>query len=174
MYQRRMVETLKSRMMELDNPIMQVLVGPRQTGKSTMISQALSTIDVPYHSVSADDEISPDVTWIQREWQQARNLQSVRQQPIILILDEIQKVDGWENAVKGLWDADRRQSTPLKVVLSGSSSLLLHRGLADSLMGSSTRWMISFSTAAIPARPVSFPMNRDGAPMFAIPSSSPR
>lgn len=135
MYQRMMVETIKARMREVDNPIMQVLVGPRQTGKSTMISQALSSMDIPFHSVSADEEIAPDVSWIQREWQQARNLQSSYQQPVILILDEIQKVMNWENAVKGLWDADRRQSVPVKAILSGSSSLLLHRGLADSLMG---------------------------------------
>ncbi|HQE70269.1 MAG TPA: AAA family ATPase, partial [Atopobiaceae bacterium] len=104
---------------------MQVVVGPRQTGKSTMISQALEQVSLPVHSVSADDELAPTVEWLRTEWQQARNRQQRTGEPVILVLDEIQKVRGWPNVVKGLWDADRRDGTPLKVVLSGSSSLIL-------------------------------------------------
>ncbi len=37
--------------------------------------------------------------------------------------------------MKALWDADQRDGTPVKVFLSGSSSLLLHHGLEESLMG---------------------------------------
>ena len=37
--------------------------------------------------------------------------------------------------MKELWDADQREGRPLKVVLSGSSSLLLRKGLEDSLKG---------------------------------------
>ena len=135
MYERLQVATISERMAERDNPLLQVVVGPRQTGKSTMIAQALSHQKAEYSYVSADDPLVPSVDWLRTEWQQARNLTRGNARPAILVVDEIQKVGGWPNAVKSLWDADRRMGSTLKVVLSGSSSLLLHRGLEDSLMG---------------------------------------
>ena len=134
MYQRKQVKTLLDRLGE-DDPLIQVVVGPRQTGKSTMIAQALEATDILAHSVSADDELAPTVDWIRTEWQQARNLQRRAGVPVILVIDEVQRVSGWPNVVKGLWDADRRQGVPLQVVLSGSSSMLLRKGLEDSLKG---------------------------------------
>ena len=147
-FQRKIVETVAARMREDDNPLIQVVAGPRQTGKSTAIAQALEEVDKPAHSASADDVIAPDVEWLRTEWQQARNLQRDSGKPAILVLDEVQKVHGWPNAVKGLWDADQRERRPLKVVLSGSSSLLLRKGLEDSLKGRfevlrSTHWSLT-------------------------------
>lgn len=122
-------------MLEEGNTLIQVVVGPRQTGKSTMIAQALRGLDVLAHSVSADDILAPAEEWLRDERQQARNLQRMSHSPVILVLDEVQKVKGWPNIVKGLWDADRRDFLPLKVFLSGSSSLLLRKGLEDSPKG---------------------------------------
>lgn len=135
MYERRQVATIEQRMREPDNPLIQVVVGPRQTGKSTMISQALGRWEAESHYVSADDPVSPSVGWLRTEWQQARNMTRGNACHVVLVIDEIQKVTGWPNAVKSLWDEDRRTGTELKVILSGSSSLLIHRGLEDSLMG---------------------------------------
>ncbi|QWT17582.1 ATP-binding protein [Collinsella sp. zg1085] len=135
MFERKQVATLVERMQETTNPLIQVVVGPRQTGKSTMLSQALAKLDGIHHVVSADDPIEPSANWLQLEWQQARNMTNNGQQPVLLVIDEIQKVPHWPNTIKALWDADRRSNAPLKVFLSGSSSLLLHKGLEDSLMG---------------------------------------
>lgn len=148
MFQRQIAETIAERMREDDNPLMQVVAGPRQTGKSTAIAQALELVDRPAHSASADDVIAPDVEWLRTEWQQARNLQRGSGKPTVLVLDEVQKVPGWPNAVKGLWDADQHERRNLKVVLSGSSSLLLRKGLEDSLKGRfellrSTHWSLA-------------------------------
>ena len=145
MFKRKKVQTIVQRMLEDNNPLIQVVVGPRQTGKSTMIAQALEVVDLPFHSVSADDVIAPSLDWVSTEWQQARNMQEQLGGSVILVIDEIQKVKGWPNLVKGLWDADRRTNTPLKVVLSGSSSMLIRKGLEDSLKGRfelirSTHW----------------------------------
>ena len=134
MYERSQVRDIADRMGETD-PLMQIVCGPRQTGKSTMIAQALSHCMLPAHSVSADDVLNPDVEWVRSEWQQARNLARVEGGPCILAIDEVQKVEGWPNAVKGLWDADRREGREVRVVLSESSSLLLHKGAEDSLQG---------------------------------------
>ena len=135
MYQRKQVDTLVQRMLEQNNPLIQVVVGPRQTGKSTMLAQAVQSADVEHHFVSADDPLSPTAEWLKTEWQQARNLTRNNTQPALLIVDEIQKVQNWSSTVKSLWDADQRTGSALKVFLSGSSSLLLHHGLEDSLMG---------------------------------------
>ena len=134
MYERRQVGLIVKRMGERDNPLLQVVVGPRQTGKSTMLSQALRIWGGPSHFVSADDAVIPSTAWLQNEWQQARNMAGSRK-AIILVIDEVQKIPHWSSAVKALWDADRRNEVDLKVFLSGSSSLLLHHGLEDSLMG---------------------------------------
>jgi predicted AAA+ superfamily ATPase len=52
-----------------------------------------------------------------------------------LILDEAQKVAGWADTVKALWDQDTVAGRSLKVVLLGSSPLLVQQGLAESLAG---------------------------------------
>lgn len=135
MFQRYQVSTIASRMTGTDNPLMQVVVGPRQTGKSTMIAQALRQIDMERSFVSADDALIPDSEWLEMEWQQARNMTGRGSNPVILAIDEVQKIPHWSRAVKSLYDADRRTDTPVRVILSGSYSLLLHKGLEDSLMG---------------------------------------
>lgn len=135
MYERAQVATIRARMEEKENPLIQVVVGPRQTGKSTMLSQALSTCSMPHAFVSADDALDPSAVWLQTEWQQARNMAKAGNTAAILVVDEIQKLKGWPRVVKALWDADRRNAVSLKVFLSGSSSLLLHQGLEESLMG---------------------------------------
>lgn len=135
MFERHYVNQIVQRINELDNPLMQVVVGPRQTGKSTMLAQALSKINFPYISISSDDAIIPTEEWLQMEWQQARNAANSSSGPFVLAIDEIQKVPHWSLVVKSLYDSDRRNNVPVRVLLSGSSSLLLHKGLEDSLMG---------------------------------------
>lgn len=135
MFERHQVNILASRLYESNNPLLQVVVGPRQTGKSTILAQALAKLDTPTTFISADDAIIPSADWLQTEWQQARNATASGKHPAILAVDEIQKVPHWSAIVKSLYDADRRNMVPLRVVLSGSSSLLLHKGLEDSLMG---------------------------------------
>lgn len=153
MYERAQVDTMATRMHERENPLMQVVVGSRQTGKSTMIAQALRKADVRNHFVSADDAIIPSEQWLQTEWQQARNEAMRDSSPMVLIVDEVQKIPSWPRVVKSLYDADQRTMSPLKVILSGSSSLLLHKGLEDSLMGRyelirSPHWSLAECTEA--------------------------
>lgn len=68
MFERPQVETIARRIQEANNPLIQVVVGPRQTGKRTMISQALRKVGVRAHFVSSDDAIIPSVQWLQTEW----------------------------------------------------------------------------------------------------------
>ena len=132
MFKRKLVPQLIQRLTE-PRRFIQIVVGPRQTGKTTVVLQALEEIEIQKHFVSADDPSLNSAEWLRNEWEQARSL--AMSGGAILVVDEIQKIKGWPSMVKLLWDEDSRQKSTLKVVLTGSSSLLLQRGLSESLMG---------------------------------------
>jgi len=132
MFNRFLVAQLIDRLRE-PRRFIQIVSGPRQTGKTTAVTQALEKLDIPYHFVSADDPNISSTEWLRNEWELARILS--KQTEAILIVDEIQKILGWSSAVKSLWDEDSRLNTRLKVLLTGSSALLLQKGLGESLMG---------------------------------------
>lgn len=134
-YIRRQYHTLKARIQE-PRRFMQVLAGPRQVGKSTLVGQVLKEITLPY-SVEVADAVDPkDRDWIHRIWEGARANMMVRgEAERLLVIDEIQKIDNWSEAVKREWDEDTRKHVNLKVILLGSSRLLLKKGLTESLAG---------------------------------------
>jgi predicted AAA+ superfamily ATPase len=132
MFKRKIVTQLVNRLNE-PRRFIQIIVGPRQTGKTTAVLQALKEINKPTHFVSTDDPTLASTEWLHNEWEQARTLTKTGE--TILVIDEIQKISKWSSIVKLLWDQDNRLFTPLKVVLTGSSSLLLQKGLFESLMG---------------------------------------
>ncbi len=111
-----------------------MLIGPRQTGKSTAIQQALQNIDIPVHIAPASIDASSR-EWLRAQWLQARALITEKTPSALLIIDEVQLIDQWSAVVKELWDEDAWQGIDLRVLLSGSSSLLLQKGLAESLTG---------------------------------------
>lgn len=113
---------------------MQVLVGPRQIGKTTAVMQALDELRLPFHYATADLPAPPEPAWIFEEWETARRLAHEKGEAI-LALDEIQKIFRWSEVVKKLRDEDQFQNRPLQVVLLGSSSLLMQKGLTESLAG---------------------------------------
>jgi predicted AAA+ superfamily ATPase len=132
MFTRKLVSQLADRLAE-PRRFIQIVVGPRQTGKTTAGIQALEQIQAPQRFVSADDIALVSAEWLRNEWELARSLCKAGE--AILVVDEIQKVPEWPSIVKLLWDEDTRSRSPLKTVLTGSSSLLLQKGLAESLMG---------------------------------------
>ncbi len=114
----------------------QVLAGSRQVGKTTLAGRAAARSGLPSRHASADEPTLRDTHWIQQQWEAARNLAvEADAEGALLVLDEVQKVTGWSEAVKHLWDADTRTGRRLKVVLLGSAPLLVERGLGESLAG---------------------------------------
>ena len=113
----------------------QVLAGPRQVGKTTVVRQVMEAAKIPAHYASADEPTLRDRTWLEQQWDMAWLKAKEGKTGALLVLDEIQKVTGWSSRVKLLWDADTHSGVPLKVVLLGSSPLLIQSGLTESLAG---------------------------------------
>jgi predicted AAA+ superfamily ATPase len=152
-FQRGQVATLIHRLAEPPSFII-ALFGPRQTGKTTIIRQALSRIDRPWRYLAVDAPDQPtlrfpsaaeetipprpqvrDTEWLVRQWEDARRAADRSPRGFVLVLDEIQKISQWSETVKGLWDADRAEDRPLRVVILGSSPLWIQSGLSESLAG---------------------------------------
>ncbi len=149
MYERDIVATLEQRLTE-ERHFIQIITGPRQTGKSTAVSQTLARSMAPRLEFSFDRPRDRNPRKLEELWTEARAL-SAQSAGAILSLDEIQKVPDWSSTVKFLWDEDTREGCNLKVVITGSSTLLLQSGLAESLKGRfetlhSTQW--SFAECA--------------------------
>lgn len=135
MYQRSECDTIKARLKEA-RKFIQVLMGPRQVGKSTAVKQVLKEIDLPYQFFSADNVPAGNNAWISNCWAAVRDFQAAKELPeIILVIDEIQKIANWSEAVKKEWDADTFNERNVKVLLLGSSRVLLEKGLSESLAG---------------------------------------
>lgn len=134
-YIREQYALLKERIEE-PRGVIQVVVGPRQVGKSTLVEQVLKNIVIPYTLEVADSVAPDDSDWIRRVWVSARTSMEFRKErEHLLVFDEIQKIEKWSEIVKREWDADTRSRTNIKVVLLGSSRLLLRKGLTESLAG---------------------------------------
>lgn len=134
-YIRKQYHTLRERILE-PRHFMQILAGPRQVGKTTLVGQVLNDISIPYTLEVADAVNPKDSDWIHRVWESARATMQIRkEQERLLVIDEVQKIDNWSEVVKREWDEDSRRRVNLKVVLLGSSRLLLKRGMTESLAG---------------------------------------
>ncbi|HRP55890.1 AAA family ATPase [Agriterribacter sp.] len=108
---------------------MQVIMGPRQVGKTTLVTQLVEKISISHHFVSADAIAATNTIWLEQQWEAARTMMDQQKVPeFLLIIDEIQKIEQWSEAVKLLWDIDSRRKRNMKVILLGSS-WLLQRGL---------------------------------------------
>ena len=112
----------------------QVVAGPRQVGKSTLVQQVTDASALPVRQASADEPTLRGADWIAQQWEAAR-LSIEDAEGAVLVLDEIQKIPGWPETVKRLWDEDTRAKRPLKAVLLGSAPLLIAQGLTESLAG---------------------------------------
>ena len=154
-YQRQEVRTLLDRLSEPPRFLI-FIAGPRQIGKTRLVRDALAQYDPKrYNFVPVDrpdeagpsgftsaedvayksDARPPDAAWLVSQWQRARAAARDSEGGHILVLDEIQKIPRWSEAVKGLWDADRAEGLKLHVVLLGSSPLLMQKGMSESLTG---------------------------------------
>ncbi len=134
-YKRPQFNTVLKRLKE-PRRFIQILFGPRQVGKTTLIEQVLETAELPFVFASADAEARTDGLWVAQQWDRARlKTEQNPEQTVILVLDEIQKITNWSETVKKLWDEDSRTNRLIQPILLGSSSLLIQKGMTESLAG---------------------------------------
>lgn len=133
-FERSLADELVKRLQE-PRRFIQVIFGPRQTGKTTLAAQVAKRCQLPYIHVTADVPGLRDLQWIAQQWETARALAKNSESSSLLILDEVQKVPHWSEMVKMLWDEDSLSGRPVKVVVLGSAPLLLQRGVSESLAG---------------------------------------
>ena len=126
-FQRPFVAQLAQRLRGSSNFI-QVLIGPRQVGKTTGVRQLLARGEWPAHYAGADDVLVSDRSWLLQQWQLALLLGD----GALLVVAEIQKIPNWPETMKALWDT---QPGRLRVLLLGSSALQLQSGVTESLAG---------------------------------------
>ena len=122
-----------ARRLEEPRRFIQVVAGPRQVGKTTLVQQVVEAAKVPVQFASADEPTLRGSEWIAQQWEAARLMAGAK--GAVLVLDEVQKVGRWSEAVKRLWDEDTRKRRPVKAVLLGSAPLLIQRGLSENLAG---------------------------------------
>ena len=161
LYKRPVISTILKRLSE-DPQRLIIITGPRQSGKTTVLLQALGQIDRPSRYLPVDEParlISPmlsevyeesaaasfgdtvsvtderDARWLVHNWEKARIEADRSERGFVIAFDEIQKIPNWSETVKGLWDADRRNNCPMHVVLLGSAPLVMQSGLTESLAG---------------------------------------
>ena len=135
MFKRTEYQIIKNRLKK-ERRFIQVIVGPRQVGKSTVVRQVMNDIDTPYLNYTADNVPATNRGWISNCWESARALLVNKgYEQLILVIDEIQKIGNWSEVVKKEWDTDTWNGINIKVVLLGSSRVLLEKGLSESLSG---------------------------------------
>ena len=135
MYKRSEYQLIKNRLEE-PRKFIQVVMGARQIGKSTLVKQVLNDIRAPFQFFSADNVPATDTAWVTNCWDATRSLmRSNKWTSAILVIDEIQKIPNWSEAVKKEWDDDTFHDRNIKVLLLGSSRVMLERGLSESLAG---------------------------------------
>ncbi len=134
-YKRHLSELLLDRVRE-PRKFIQVVAGPRQVGKTTLMLQIAEFQNTPVYYCTGDESpVQGAEIWLDAQWEIAKKHIKNKKVGAIFIIDEIHKILNWSAAVKRNWDKDSRDKTPLKVILSGSAQLLVQKGLADSLTG---------------------------------------
>lgn len=135
MYKRPEYQVITQRLKE-PRRFIQVVMGTRQVGKTTVVKQVLQDLDAPYMLYSADNVPATNSGWISNCWTAVRLLKENNGwDSIVLVIDEIQKIPNWSEVVKKEWDNDTFNDCNIKVLLLGSSRVLLEKGLSESLAG---------------------------------------
>lgn len=135
MFERSHLQEVIERIKE-PRKFIQVILGPRQVGKTTLVQQLIRKYAFESVFITADAIGSSNPVWLEQQWEGARlKLKNSDANELLLVIDEIQKINNWSESVKALWDNDSHNNLNLKVIVLGSSRLLIQKGLTESLAG---------------------------------------
>ncbi len=130
-FKRKLADTILAQLLR-DIPVFQVITGPRQVGKTTAAKQIMERF--PHDSIyaSADAPLPTEAGWLESQWRLAEQRATSLSAPVLLVLDEVQKIPDWSESIKALWD---QRTADIRLLILGSSALLIHQGLNESLAG---------------------------------------
>jgi predicted AAA+ superfamily ATPase len=117
---------LRKRFQEPAPALLQLLIGPRQVGKTTLLLNLSKKLGKQALYFTADAPEASLPNWKEQIWKQAKEL--TKQGKAFLFIDEVQSVPHWSQWLKSHFDEVLKKSIPLHVVVSGSSSLKVGAG----------------------------------------------
>ncbi len=140
-------DVLAKRLTEAAPGRIQLLAGPRQVGKTTLLLEIAEQVgkEAVYAAADAPEAALPGF------WERllARGEETAAAQGrAILLLDEAHLLHGWAERLKGVWDRYRRRKTPVHIVATGSSALHLAAGSRESLAGRFERLTLTHWSAS--------------------------
>ena len=137
----------------LDEPApgrIQLLTGPRQVGKTTLLLDLAARYgDRALYAAADAPEAGVPGYW-ERFWADAEA--KARNGKSVVFLDEIHLVPNWSGLLKGYWDRFRRRHLPVHIVATGSSALRVTAGSRESLAGRFERMVFAHWTAGALAK----------------------
>lgn len=116
---------------ELQQPEINILLGARQVGKSTLMEDLkLEAERSGFKTLSFNLEFPDDLLWFSRSDQEIF-LAFSKYKNIIIFIDEFHYLKNASKLFKGLYDLKQK----IKIIASGSSSIEIHKHLKESLAG---------------------------------------
>jgi predicted AAA+ superfamily ATPase len=125
--------TLRKRLAEKAPGLLQILTGPRQVGKTTLLLELQQELGNQAIYFAGDDPNAALPGFWERAWLEAEG--RTQHGPAVLMIDEVHHIPEWAGQLKSRWDGLKRRGTRLHVVVSGSSSLRMGAGSRESLAG---------------------------------------
>jgi predicted AAA+ superfamily ATPase len=150
-------DVLDERLAEPAPGRIQLLAGPRQVGKTTLLLELAEKAGKQSIYAAADAPEAALPGFWERLLARAEDTAGTQGRAVVL-LDEAHLLPGWAGHVKGIWDRFRRRKAPVHIVATGSSALHLAAGSRESLAGRFERLTLTHWSA------------RSVAQVFGIPA----
>jgi predicted AAA+ superfamily ATPase len=125
----------------------QLLAGPRQVGKTTLLLELAEQHGKAAIYAAADGPEAALPGFWERLWVRAEEAARAEGRAFVL-LDEVHLLQDWAGHLKGEWDRLRRRKVSVHVVATGSSALRLAAGSRESLAGRFERITLTHWSAA--------------------------
>lgn len=124
----------------------QLLTGPRQVGKTTLLLEIAGKFGEAAVYAAGDEPDAALPGFWERRWAEAED--RAQRGKAVLLLDEVHRLGDWASRLKGQWDLLQRRRLPLHVVATGSSALRVATGSRESLAGRFERLTLSHWSAS--------------------------
>lgn len=126
-------ERLRERVLMDDSTRIQMLTGPRQVGKTTILLELAEDFGARAIYRAADVEEVSAPGWWTLQWERA--VRMARTGKTLLIVDEIHSMPYWARRIKVAFDEVCREKLPLQIIISGSAALPITTGARNELAG---------------------------------------